>query len=164
MMRSHVAFAWAVPLVWMVACVNVDKPSKVAKCEQPGSNCAPAGRDGSAEALRNQDADENDDLAQEADGPAVAVADAAKDGTSDLVLDVPPAVFRDAGQDVAQDVGRDGATDQPVGLCWGASGPAKAGVVTSTRRQRPAVARPQVTAISPRAVPVPAQLVRPMPS
>jgi fibronectin type 3 domain-containing protein len=98
----------------------VDTPASIAN----------RGRDAAGpDARAGQDADENDDLAQEADAPAVAVADAAKDGASDLVLDVPPAVFRDAGQDVAQDVGRDGATDQPVGLCWGASGPAKAGVV-----------------------------------
>jgi len=42
MMRSHVALAWAVSLVWMVACVNVDKPSRIAKCEQPDSGCTVA--------------------------------------------------------------------------------------------------------------------------
>jgi Disintegrin./Fibronectin type III domain. len=133
-MRSHVAFAWAVSLVWMGACVNVDKPSKVVKCEQPGSNCT-VGQDDAA-APEVQDADENGDLDQDGvtDAPALPVRDAAKDGPSggapDRVLDVPPAVFHDAAQDVAQDVARDaGGGDQQVGPCWGASGPVKAGVV-----------------------------------
>jgi len=32
MTRSHVALAWAVSLVWLGACVNVDKPAGIAKC------------------------------------------------------------------------------------------------------------------------------------
>ena len=130
-MRSHVALAWAVFLVWMVACVNVDKPGKVAKCEQPGSNCAVGGRDG-AVAADAQDADENDDLGQDgvADAPPFQGSEiGASDGARDRVLDGPPAVFRDAAQDVAQDVARDAAGDQPIGPCWGASGPVKAGIV-----------------------------------
>jgi len=110
MMRSRVALAWAVSLVWIGACVNVDAPTGIAN----------RGRDAAgSDVPASRDADENDDLAD-----APAAADAAKDGTSDLMLDV-PAAFRDA----AQDVGRDVATDQPGGPCWGAGGPAKAGIV-----------------------------------
>jgi len=119
MMRSHVAIAWAVSLVWMVACVNVDKPGSI------GSGA----RD--AVSPEEQDADEDGDLHQEgrADAPASSIRDAAKDGpsggTPDLVGDVPPAVFRDAASDAA----RDAAGDQAIGPCWGVSGPVKAGVV-----------------------------------
>ena len=114
MMRSYVALAWAGSLVWMVACVNVDKPGKVAKCEQPGSNCTV---DAAAAA---QDADENDDA------PALHCSEAGvSDGARDRVLDVPLAVFQDAAQDVA----RDATGDQQIGPCWGASGPVKAGAV-----------------------------------
>jgi fibronectin type 3 domain-containing protein len=122
MMRSYVALAWAGSLVWMVACVNVDKPGKVAKCEQPGSNCTV---DAAAEA---QDADENDDSGQDrvTDAPALHGSEAGvSDGARDRVLDVPLAVFQDAAQDVA----RDATGDQQIGPCWGASGPVKAGAV-----------------------------------
>ena len=127
MMRSHVAFAWAVSLVWMAACVNVDKPGRLAKCEQPGSSCTIP----DAAALDVQDAGENGDLDQDGvtDAPATPIRDAAKDGPSVGAPDAPPAAFRDAAQDVALDVARDAAGDQPIGPCWGASGPVKAGVV-----------------------------------
>jgi fibronectin type 3 domain-containing protein len=118
MMRSHVAFAWAVFLVWTGACVNVDKPGRVAKCEQPGSNCTV----GDAAVPQVQDADENGDLDRDGvtDAPAKPIRDAAKDGLSGGTPD-----FRGAAPDVAQDA----AGDQPIGPCWGASGPVKAGVV-----------------------------------
>jgi fibronectin type 3 domain-containing protein len=118
MMRSHVVFAWAVFLGWIVACVNVDKPGRIAKCEQPGSNCTV----GDAAVPEVQDADENGDLDQDGvtDAPAAPIRDAAKDGPSGGTPD-----FRGAAPDVAQDA----AGDQPIGPCWGASGPVKAGVV-----------------------------------
>ena len=125
MMRSHVALAWAVSLVWMVACVNVDKPSRIAKCEQPDSGCMVGGWD-AANATR--DADENGDLDQDGvtDAPASLGSEVGtSDGARDRALDVPLAVFQDAAQEVARDV----TGDQQVGPCWGASGPVKAGVV-----------------------------------
>ena len=69
MMRSYVALTWAVSLVWIVACVNVDKPGKVITCEQPDSGCTVGGWDA---AKATQDADENGDLDQDrvADAPA----------------------------------------------------------------------------------------------
>jgi len=109
----------------MVACVNVDKPSRIAKCEQPDSGCTVGGWD-AANATR--DADENGDLDQDGvtDAPASLGSEVGtSDGARDRALDVPLAVFQDAAQEVARDV----TGDQQVGPCWGASGPVKAGVV-----------------------------------
>jgi len=122
MMRSYVALTWAVSLVWIVACVNVDKPGKVITREQPDSGCTVGGWDA---AKATQDADENGDLDQDrvADAPAFQGSEVGRsDGARDRGLDVPLAAFQDAAQDAARDV----TGEQPVGLCWGAGGPVKA--------------------------------------
>jgi fibronectin type 3 domain-containing protein len=117
MMRRHVALAWAVSLVWLGACVNVDKPAGIAKCEQSGTGCP--GRDAARpETLSAQDADENGDL--DRDGVA-----GSSDGARDRVSEVPSAVLQDAALDVVLDA----PTEQSVGPCWIAGAPVKAGVV-----------------------------------
>jgi len=64
MMRSHAPLAWAVLLVWIAACVNVDKPGQsrqvraartVAARWRTGRGCQ------KSEVLPTQDADENGD-------------------------------------------------------------------------------------------------------
>jgi fibronectin type 3 domain-containing protein len=113
MMRCHVALAWAVSLVWLGACVNVDKPAGIAKCEQSGTNCP--GRDAARpETLSAQDADDNGDL--DRDGVA---------RSSDGAREVPSAVLQDAALDVVLDA----PSEQSVGPCWIAGVPVKAGVV-----------------------------------
>jgi len=141
MMRSLAAFAWAVPLVWIGACVSLDKPSAIVVCEKNGQ-CPDHGLDASAGsgASSAQDAERNSNLDQGPvqDVPALPVSDAEADGTSghlpDGGSDVPPGVFRDAPQDFPQDVARDVAADLGRGSCWSAGSPVAAGTVC-----RPAV-------------------------
>ena len=143
MMRSLTALAWAVFLVLMGACVNVDKPAAVVECEKADGGCTNHGGDGSAgpgaDVKPAQDAAGNGspDGTTVKDGPASSVPDVSPVGPSDGVPDLPSGVVQDASldvavdaaKDIAQDVARDGATDLASGPCWNAGSPVAAGTI-----------------------------------
>ena len=144
MMRSLLAIAWAIPLVLVGACVNVDKPTQVVTCEKNGT-CTDRRSEAGAgsEAQPRQDAVGNPNLDEGLvqDGPAVqdvpgvedlsAVRDlpAVQDvlAVQDLpavqdvpaVQDLPPSLVPDGPSDLpptrVPDGGQDGPPDAPTG-------------------------------------------------
>ena len=123
MTRSRMILAWASSLVWMGACVGLNKPSAVVECEK---NHQCSGGEGDAgdgrEAQPASDA-ERKDRGSVQDADALPVSDGASDRAPDRVA------FSDAAQGSAQDVAQDLPTDLPRGPCWNAGSPVAAGTV-----------------------------------
>jgi fibronectin type 3 domain-containing protein len=147
MMRSLAAFSWAVSLVWIGACVNVDKPAAVVLCEGSDSGCTNRvvdARTGS-EAQPGRDAERNSDVkpgsVQDAsafqdalvvqdtpvvkdgiavlDGPAVQDVSVIPDAETGGSSDSVPDRMQDAAQDLPRDAAQDAARDVATDLAGG---------------------------------------------
>ena len=132
-MRSFSAFLCAVSLLWIGACVNVDKPTAVVLCEGSDDGCKNPAIDASAgsEVQPVQDGEIDSDLSPDGHGGSVPGAEVggSPDRAPDRVQDAAQGTSPDAAQDVAQYSAPDVATDLPSGPCWGAVGPLASGLV-----------------------------------
>jgi fibronectin type 3 domain-containing protein len=140
MTRKLAALTWAVSLVWMGACVNVDKPTFVVDCEKTGG-CTDRVADAGAglEALPpGNDVEARIDIGGGPfqDGPGTTDLPAVHDGpgTDASVFNADASAGPDRASDVPQDgipvdVARDVSRDVASGACWKGGAAVAAGTV-----------------------------------